>query len=238
MHIIPNTVVGAFAEGEILQVLLIAVLFAFALQALGEYGKPLLRMIDATAHVFFKIVGFVMKVAWLGAFGAMAFTIGRYGLGTLGAARLADARLLHHLPDLRPRRARRRRLVDGLQHLQVHPLHQGRAADRARHQLVRDGAAAHARQAREPRLREVGRRPGDPDRLLLQPRRHLHLPDHGRRLPRPGDQHRADARAGARPDRHPAADVEGRRGRDRLRASSCWPPRFPPSGPCRSPASR
>jgi aerobic C4-dicarboxylate transport protein len=83
MHVIPNTVVGAFAEGEILQVLLIAVLFAFALQALGEYGKPLLRMIDATAHVFFKIVGFVMKVAWLGAFGAMAFTIGRYGLGTL-----------------------------------------------------------------------------------------------------------------------------------------------------------
>jgi aerobic C4-dicarboxylate transport protein len=83
MHVIPNTVVGAFAEGEILQVLLIAVLFAFALQALGDYGKPLLHMIDATAHVFFKIVGFVMKVAWLGAFGAMAFTIGRYGLGTL-----------------------------------------------------------------------------------------------------------------------------------------------------------
>jgi aerobic C4-dicarboxylate transport protein len=83
MHVIPNTVVGAFAEGEILQVLLIAVLFAFALQALGQYGKPLLHMIDATAHAFFKIVGFVMKLAWLGAFGAMAFTIGRYGLGTL-----------------------------------------------------------------------------------------------------------------------------------------------------------
>src|SRR5918994_751275 len=83
MHIIPNTVVGAFAEGEILQVLLIAVLFAFALQALGQHGKPLLHMIDATAHVFFKIVGFVMKFAWLGAFGAMAFTIGRYGLSTL-----------------------------------------------------------------------------------------------------------------------------------------------------------
>lgn len=83
MHIIPNTVVGAFAEGEILQVLLIAVLFAFALQALGDYGKPLLHMIDSTAHVFFRIVGYIMKVAWLGAFGAMAFTIGRYGVGTL-----------------------------------------------------------------------------------------------------------------------------------------------------------
>jgi aerobic C4-dicarboxylate transport protein len=83
MHVIPNTVVGAFAEGEILQVLLIAVLFAFALQALGQYGKPLLHGIDITAHVFFKIVGFIMKLAPIGAFGAMAFTIGRYGLGTL-----------------------------------------------------------------------------------------------------------------------------------------------------------
>lgn len=83
MHIIPATVVGAFAEGEILQVLLIAILFAFALHWLGERGKPLLNMIDLTAHVFFGIVGIVMKVAPLGAFGAMAFTIGKYGLGTL-----------------------------------------------------------------------------------------------------------------------------------------------------------
>jgi aerobic C4-dicarboxylate transport protein len=83
MHIIPATVVGAFAEGEILQVLFVAVLFAFALQALGDYGRPLLHVIDQTAHVFFKIVSYVMKVAPIGAFGAMAFTIGRYGLGTL-----------------------------------------------------------------------------------------------------------------------------------------------------------
>ncbi|MBR0672201.1 dicarboxylate/amino acid:cation symporter [Neoroseomonas soli] len=83
MHIIPATVVGAFAEGEILQVLLIAVLFAFGLQALGEPAKPLLHVIDMVAHVFFRIVGYIMKVAWLGAFGAMAFTIGRYGIGTL-----------------------------------------------------------------------------------------------------------------------------------------------------------
>ena len=83
MHIVPNTVVGAFAEGEILQVLFFAVLFAFALHALGEHGKPLVRLIDQTAHAFFKIVGFVMKVAPIGAFGAMAFTIGRYGVGSL-----------------------------------------------------------------------------------------------------------------------------------------------------------
>ena len=82
-HIIPTTVVGAFAEGEILQVLFVAVLFAFALHALGERGKSLLGIIDQTAHVFFGIVGIVMKVAPLGAFGAMAFTIGKYGIGTL-----------------------------------------------------------------------------------------------------------------------------------------------------------
>ena len=83
MNIIPNTVVGAFSEGEILQVLFLSILFGFALFALGERGKPLVAIIDQTAHAFFGIVGIVMKVAPLGAFGAMAFTIGKYGLGTL-----------------------------------------------------------------------------------------------------------------------------------------------------------
>jgi len=83
LHIIPDTVVGAFAEGEILQILLFAILFAFGLHALGERGKLLLHVIDQAAQVFFRIVGYVMRLAPLGAFGAMAFTIGRYGLGTL-----------------------------------------------------------------------------------------------------------------------------------------------------------
>ncbi len=83
MNIIPNTVVGAFSEGEILQVLFLAILFGFALFALGERGKPLVALIDLTAHAFFGIVGIVMKLAPFGAFGAMAFTIGKYGLGTL-----------------------------------------------------------------------------------------------------------------------------------------------------------
>ena len=83
MHIIPNTVVGAFAEGEILQVLLFAVLFALGLQALGERGKVLLGVIDQASHALFGVVAIIMKVAPIGAFGAMAFTIGRYGLVTL-----------------------------------------------------------------------------------------------------------------------------------------------------------
>jgi aerobic C4-dicarboxylate transport protein len=83
MHIIPNTVIGAFAEGDILQVLFFAVLFAIALQALGSRGKAVLEVIEEGAAVFFGIVGIVMKAAPLGAFGAMAFTIGRYGIVTL-----------------------------------------------------------------------------------------------------------------------------------------------------------
>ncbi|RFS29287.1 C4-dicarboxylate transporter DctA [Acinetobacter cumulans] len=83
MHIIPNTVVGAFAEGEILQVLLFALLFGFALHKLGDAGKPVLKFIDQISHVFFNIVNMVMKLAPIGAFGAMAFTIGKYGIGSL-----------------------------------------------------------------------------------------------------------------------------------------------------------
>jgi aerobic C4-dicarboxylate transport protein len=83
LHIIPNTFVSAFAEGDILQVLLLAILFAFSLHALGERGRPLLSLIDQVAHVIFGIVRIVMYVAPIGAFGAMAFTVGKYGIATL-----------------------------------------------------------------------------------------------------------------------------------------------------------
>jgi len=83
MDIIPSTVVGAFAQGEILQVLFFAILFAFGLQALGARGQALLGVIDQASHALFGVVSIIMKVAPLGAFGAMAFTIGKYGVGTL-----------------------------------------------------------------------------------------------------------------------------------------------------------
>src|SRR3989440_3552442 len=83
LNVIPNTVVDAFAKGEILQVLLFSVLFGFALHAFGTKGKPVFELIDKLSHVLFGIVGIIMKVAPLGAFGAMAFTIGKYGLGSL-----------------------------------------------------------------------------------------------------------------------------------------------------------
>ena len=83
LNIIPNTVVDAFAKGEILQVLLIAILFGFSLHALGQKGRLVFDVIDKISHVLFNIVGLIMKLAPIGAFGAMAFTIGKYGLGSL-----------------------------------------------------------------------------------------------------------------------------------------------------------
>ena len=83
MAIIPNTVVGAFAAGDMLQVLFFAVLFAFALQRFGERGKPVLKLIDDICQIFFILMGMVMKFAPIGAFGAMAFTVGKYGIGTM-----------------------------------------------------------------------------------------------------------------------------------------------------------
>jgi aerobic C4-dicarboxylate transport protein len=83
LNVIPTTVVDAFAKGEILQVLLFAVLFGFALQRLGARGAPMLSVIDALSQALFGIVAVVMKLAPLGAFGAMAFTIGKYGFASL-----------------------------------------------------------------------------------------------------------------------------------------------------------
>jgi aerobic C4-dicarboxylate transport protein len=83
MNIIPASVVDAFAKGDILQVLLFSVLFGFALHRFGGRGTLVFDFIEKISHVFFGVVGIIMKLAPLGAFGAMAFTIGKYGVGSL-----------------------------------------------------------------------------------------------------------------------------------------------------------
>ena len=83
LNIIPNTVFDAFTKGDILQVLLVAVLFGFALSLMGERGRPVTKLVDEVAHVFFGMVNIIMKAAPIGAFGAMAFTIGKYGIDSL-----------------------------------------------------------------------------------------------------------------------------------------------------------
>jgi aerobic C4-dicarboxylate transport protein len=84
LHIIPDSAVGAFAAGDILQVLLFSVLFGFALMALGSNGERLRGIIDDLAHTVFGIIAIVVKAAPIGAFGAMAYTIARYGPQTIG----------------------------------------------------------------------------------------------------------------------------------------------------------
>jgi aerobic C4-dicarboxylate transport protein len=83
MNIIPDTVVGAFAKGDILPVLLFAVLFGLGLSRLGERGKVVTHVLDEAGGALFAVINIIMRLAPLGAFGAMAFTIGRYGIGTL-----------------------------------------------------------------------------------------------------------------------------------------------------------
>jgi len=84
IHIVPTTVVDAFAKGDILQVVFVAVLFGFALAAAGPRSKPLLDLIDALTHAVFAVVNILMKFAPIGAFGAMAYTVGKFGLASLG----------------------------------------------------------------------------------------------------------------------------------------------------------
>ena len=83
LNIIPKTFVSAFAEGEILQVLLLALLFGFALARIGEHGRPVMNLLNEIARVMFGIVWFITRLAPIGAFGAMAFTIGKFGIGSL-----------------------------------------------------------------------------------------------------------------------------------------------------------
>ncbi|HKI12372.1 MAG TPA: dicarboxylate/amino acid:cation symporter [Candidatus Acidoferrum sp.] len=84
LHIIPTTVVDAFAKGDILQVVFIAVLFGITFSALGDRCKPLVSLLDALTQAIFGVVNILMRLAPIGAFGAMAFTIGKYGLASLG----------------------------------------------------------------------------------------------------------------------------------------------------------
>jgi aerobic C4-dicarboxylate transport protein len=84
LNIIPTSFFDAFAKGDLLQVLLVSVLTAFAITALGDHGRKVLGAIETGSKIFFGIMGMVVKLAPLGAFGAMGFTIGKYGVGALG----------------------------------------------------------------------------------------------------------------------------------------------------------
>jgi aerobic C4-dicarboxylate transport protein len=85
MHIIPHSFFGAFADGEVLPVLLISIIVGFGLTRVGDAGAPVVQGIESFSHVLFAAFGFIMKLAPLGAFGAMAFTVGKYGIHSIGS---------------------------------------------------------------------------------------------------------------------------------------------------------
>jgi aerobic C4-dicarboxylate transport protein len=84
LNIIPNTMADAFTKGDVLQVLLISLLFGFALSAMGSRAKPVTELIDMGSQAVFGVINFIMRFAPIGAFGAMAFTVGKYGVVSLG----------------------------------------------------------------------------------------------------------------------------------------------------------
>jgi Na+/H+-dicarboxylate symporter len=85
LGVIPDTMLGAFANGEVLPVLLLSLLFGFSLNAHPRAGRPVLALLDGFAEVVFRVLAMIMRLAPLGAFGAMAFTVGRFGIGSVGS---------------------------------------------------------------------------------------------------------------------------------------------------------
>ena len=123
LHIIPESIVGAFADGNILQVLLISILFGFALMVLGERGRSVRTLVDDLGRAFFGVIAVIMKAAPIGAFGAMAYTIGKFGPQAIGNLAGLIADLLRHGGDFHFCRARHYRLGCRLQHLPLPRLH-------------------------------------------------------------------------------------------------------------------
>lgn len=143
LDIIPGSVIGAFASGNILQVLLFAVLFGFALHRLGEKGQLIFNVIDSFSRVIFGIINMIMRLAPLGP--SAPWRLPSVNTASApGATRPADRVLLHYLYPVRGGGVGQHRPRQRLQHLQIRQLHQRRTVDRAGDLVVRVRATAHA----------------------------------------------------------------------------------------------
>ena len=167
-NIIPTTIVGAFASGDILQVLFFSVLFGLSLAMVGERAEPVTNFLQVLSAPVFKLVAILMKAAPIGAFGAMAFTIGKYGIGSVANLDLPDRYILSDVAAFRTRRSWRRRLVQWLLHPGTDPLHQGRAAAGPWNEFIRSRLADIDGQDGKGRLQEVRGRPRHSNRLFVQ----------------------------------------------------------------------
>ena len=216
MAIIPDSYFGALARGDLLQVLLVSILSGFAISFMGKAGEPISRAIDQGAKMFFGIIRMIIRVAPLGAFGAMAFTVGAYGVGSLlnlvaliatfyltsilfvlivlGAiARFSGFSILRFIAYIKDELL----IVLGTS-----------SSETVLPQMI---------QKMEHLGASAGGRPRHPDGLQLQPRRHQHLHDAGHAVSGAGDQHQPDHLAGVGDPRHCHHHVQGRLRRHRRR---------------------
>jgi len=209
MHIVPNTFFGAFADGDILQTLFVALLFAFGLHALGEHGRPVVEFIERGTHVFFGMMRIVMYVSPIGAFGAMAFTIGKYGVASLVA--LAHLLITFYIVCAI--------FVFGVlgvvAHLTGFSLWKFLRYIREELLLVLGTSSSETALPRLiAKLEVLGCEvsvcwPRGSGRVDLQPGRHLHQPDDDGDLRCPGYQYRTQPVSGNSAARGDVADIEG-----------------------------
>jgi hypothetical protein len=208
MHIIPTTVVDAFAKGDILEVVFVALLFGFALSAAGPRSKPLIEIINSLTHVVFRVVNILMKVAPIGAFGAMAYTVGKFGLASLGPL----AKLIATFCGCS---ARAYRVVGEFQHFSLPRLHQGRNFTGSCCKFVRDCDSDTNVEAGKTRVLQIPCWTGGSDRVHFQHRRNQSLHDHGSALCSTGNQHSFDADAAVHHPCRRGSDFQGSKWRAR-----------------------
>ena len=153
LDIVPSSAVGAFVAGDVLPVLFFSILFAFALLALGPAGKPLVAGIQTVSQILFKMIGFVMVAAPIGAFGAIAFTVGKYGPSSLISLGKLVAEFYVVCAVFRRVRALANREMEWRLAHSPHPLRRCGALNRHGHEFRRERVSSAEREASRPRVR-------------------------------------------------------------------------------------
>ena len=207
-HLVPESMVSPFVEGDILQIIFLAVIFGVALNAVGHIGGPVLDMINRLTQIIFKILNYIMKLAPLGAFGAMAYAIGKYGVSTLTS--LGSLIALFYVTS-----ALFVFLVLGsvMAYLRLNIWHMLKYLREELLLILGTSTAEPALPGLMRKMEYAGVskthcRPCRSDRLQLQPRRRRDLPVPGRAVYRPGDQYQSHHRTATRSPRGDAADLQ------------------------------